>query len=142
MDLTQICAENCKMYVQQDIKVRTYDVDYMQIVNNTVYVKWFENLRMAILDEYFPLSDMMAEHNSPILSETHIKYLHPVTLTSKPIGKAWISEIDRSKWVAQIVIYEGDKVYCEGRQIGYYFNLDRNRPVRFPEDFMEYYHSL
>lgn len=142
MDLNRISPQECKMYVQQEIKVRTYDVDYMQIVNNTVYVKWFENLRMAILDKYFPLSDMMAEGNSPILSETNIKYFHPMTLTSKPIGKAWISEIDRSRWVAHILICEGDRIYCEGRQTGYYFNLNRNKPVRFPKDFLEYYNSL
>ena len=35
------------------IKVHSYDVDYMRIVNNTVYVKWFEDLRMAMLDKCF-----------------------------------------------------------------------------------------
>lgn len=131
-----------KMYIEHPIIVRTYDVDYMQIVNNTVYVKWFEDLRMAILDKYFPLEDMLDENNSPILAETHIKYFYPITLKSKPSGRAWISEIDRSKWIATFEIFEGDKIYCQGYQVGYYFNMDRNKPVRFPNDFLKYYESL
>lgn len=131
-----------KMYVEQLINVRTYDVDYMQIVNNTVYVKWFEDLRMAILDKYFPLQEMLEEKNTPILAETHIKYLHSITLKSRPMGRAWISEIDRSKWIANFEISEGDRVYCQGYQIGYYFNMETNRPVRFPKDFLEYYENL
>ena len=53
MDATEQTAR--KMYIEQAIQVKTYDTDYMQIVSNTVYVTWFEDLRMAILDQYFPL---------------------------------------------------------------------------------------
>ena len=65
---------NKKFYLEAPVKVHTYDTDYMGIVSNTVYPKYFEDLRNAILDKYFPLEDMMKEHNTPILSETHIKY--------------------------------------------------------------------
>ena len=66
---------NKKFYLEAPVKVHTYDTDYMGIVSNTVYPKYFEDLRNAILDKYFPLEDMMKEHNTPILSETHIKYI-------------------------------------------------------------------
>lgn len=56
-----------KMLVERNIEVHTYDVDFMQIVNNTVYVKWFEDLRMAMMDEYLPLTETMKDGNSPIL---------------------------------------------------------------------------
>lgn len=134
--------EKRRMLVEMPIKVHSYDMDYMQIVNNTVYVKWFEDLRMAMLDQYFPLTEMMKENNTPILAETHVKYQRSVTLDSKPIGRVWLSELGASKWVAQFEIVEGDVVYCTGSQMGYYFNLDRHRPVRFPESFVNLYHSL
>lgn len=63
--------EKRRMLVEMPVKVHSYDVDYMQIVNNTVYVKWFEDLRMAMLDQYFPLTEMMKENNTPILAETY-----------------------------------------------------------------------
>ena len=131
-----------KMYVQMPIKVKTYDVDYMLIVNNTVYVKWFEDMRIAIVDKFFPLEEMLKENNSPILAETHIKYRHPIALESHPIGHAWISQLDRSRWVASFEIVEGDTVYCDGFQVGYYYNLNRHRPVRFPQSILDLYDSL
>ncbi len=53
------------MYIEQSIKVKSYYTDYMQIVNNTFYVKWFKDLRIAILNKYFPLEEMLKENNSP-----------------------------------------------------------------------------
>jgi acyl-CoA thioester hydrolase len=108
----------------------------MQIVNNTVYVKWFEDLRTAILDEYFPLEEMLRDNNSPILAETHVKYIRPLTLSNKPTGKAWIDELGKSRWTARFEIEENGTLYCEGHQVGYYFNMKEMRPVRFPEQLL------
>ena len=116
--------------------VHSYDVDFMQIVNNTVYVRWFEDLRMAMLEKYFPLNRMLEDNNTPVLSETHVKYLRPVTLSSKPVGRVWISEAGKSKWTASFEIVEDDTVYCTGSQTGYYFNLENKRPTRFPDEFL------
>lgn len=131
-----------RMLVEMPIKVHSYDVDYMQIVNNTVYVKWFEDLRLALLDEFFPLTEMMKGNNTPILAETHVKYQRPVKLDSKPVGRVWLSELDSIRWVAQFEIVEEETVYCTGSQVGYYFNLERNRLTRFPEDFVNNFNSL
>ena len=131
-----------KMFVELPIKVKTYDVDYMQIVSNTVYPKYFEDLRIAILDKYFPLQEMMKENNTPILAETNIKYKRPVTLNSNPVGRAWMEEMEKSRWKVRIEIVEDDKILCEGYQIGYYFNLTKNRPVRFPEGLLEKFKRL
>ena len=133
---------NKKMYVEEPIKVRSYDTDYMQIVSNTVYVKWFEDLRTSILDIYFPLEDMLKENNTPILAETQVQYLRPITLQNKPIGKAWIEELGASKWVASFEIVEGDQIFCKGKQIGYYFNMTSKRPVRFPADLIESFNNM
>lgn len=133
---------NKKFYLEAPVKVHTYDTDYMGIVSNTVYPRYFEDLRNAILDKYFPLEDMMKEHNTPILSETHIKYIRPLTLETSPTGKVNITLVGASRWEADIEISDENRVYCTGHQVGYYFNLDSNRPVRFPKDFLEYYESL
>ena len=130
------------MLVEQAIKVKSYDTDYMQIVNNTVYVKWFEDLRRLILDEYFPLEEMLKDNNTPILSETYVKYLRPITFNDRPVGKAWIEELKNSRWVTRFEIIENDKVYCEGKQVGYFYNMEKKRPVRFPEELIKFYNSL
>ncbi|MBR5466396.1 MAG: acyl-CoA thioesterase [Bacteroidaceae bacterium] len=131
-----------KFYLECPIKVNTYDTDYMGIVSNTVYPKYFENLRNEILDKYFPLEEMLKEKNTPILAETHIWYKRPLTLESRPIGKINVTLSGASRWEAEIEIVEGERIYCKGHQVGYYFNLERNKPVRFPKEFLEKYESI
>jgi len=135
-------STNKKMYVELPIKIKSYDTDYMKIVSNTVYVKWFEDLRTEILDKYFPLNEMLKENKTPILSETHIKFIRPLTLQNNPIGKAWISELGKSKWVVNLEITEDNVLYCEGQQAGYYFDMATNKPTRFNQEFIDYYNSL
>lgn len=134
--------EKRKMLVIRDLQVHSYDVDFMQIVNNTVYVKWFEDLRMAILDENFPLPEMLRDGNSPILSETRIQYKHPVTFDSHPVGYAWMAELQKGRWTIELEIREGDRIYATGRQTGYYFNMASHRPVRFPDFLLEKYDAM
>lgn len=134
--------EKTKMYIEEPIRISTYDLDYMSIVNNTAYTKYLEDLRMSLLNKYFPLREMMAQHNTPIIAETHIYYKHPISLNSNPVGRARISALGKSKWECEYEIVEGDKVYCTALQVCYYFNLDTNRPTRFPQEFIELYNNM
>ena len=43
---------------------------------------------------------------------------------------------------AEIEIVEGERIYCTAHQVGYYFNMERNKPVRFPKEFLDYYESI
>lgn len=127
------------MEVEMPIPVHGYDVDFMGIVNNTVYVKWLEDLRMAILDKYFPLQEMLKDGNSPILAETAIQYKYPVTFDSHPVGHCKIWLTGRSRWVAEHLIEGDGRIYATAQQSGYYFNIEHKRPVAFPEEWCQKY---
>ena len=43
---------------------------------------------------------------------------------------------------AEIEIVEGERTFCTARQVGYYFNMYRNKPVHFPKEFLDYYESI
>lgn len=131
-----------KMLVERAIPVHTYDVDFMGIVSNTVYVKWFEDLRMAIMDEYFPLTDALKEGNSPILAETLVQYRHPITFSNHPSGRAWMVDMHKSSWTIEFEIFEGERIFCTGRQTGYYFNMAGKRPVRWPAELLERFNNM
>lgn len=130
------------MLVERAIQVHSYDVDFMQIVNNTVYVKWFEDLRMAIMDEYFPLTEALKEGNSPILAETLVQYKRPVTFSDHPRGRAWMVDMHKSSWTIEFKIFEGDRIFCVGRQTGYYFNVASKRPVRWPAALLDLFNNM
>ncbi|MCF0200448.1 MAG: acyl-CoA thioesterase [Bacteroidales bacterium] len=128
-----------KMYIEMPIQVHSYDVDFMQIVNNTVYVKWLEDMRMAILDKYLPLTELLKESKSPILSETKVQYKLPVTLESHPVGKCWVWLTGPSRWMAEFVIEEEGRVFATAQQSGCIFNVERRRPAPFPDAIIEQY---
>ncbi len=127
------------MTVDTPIIVRGYDVDFMGVVNNTVYVKWLEDMRMALLDKYFPLTQMLKDGNAPILAETSIQYKHPVTFNDHPVGHCRIHLIGRSRWQAEFEIEENGRVFATAQQTGYYFNIERHRPVPFPDQWLNQY---
>jgi acyl-CoA thioester hydrolase len=86
------------MLVEKEIRIGGYDIDAMGIVSNIVYVRWFEDLRMAILDKYYPYTQMMALSVSPILLKTEIEYKAALTIYDRPTGRCWMNRMSKSRW--------------------------------------------
>jgi len=127
------------LFVTKDIKINAYDIDFMLIVNNIVYVRWFEDLRFLLLDEHFPVEPLLKDNISPILSNTHVSYKQPLTIYDKPKGKAWLSSLGRIKWEVTVEISIKDKIYCSGVQNGCFYNIKTMRPIKTPEKLRELY---
>ena len=130
-----------KLFITCPITVYPYDVDFMQIVNNITYLRWFENLRVHLVERFFPLVEMVEQKCAPILSESRIKYLKPVLLSSSPMGSARMTSLTPSRWTIELEIYENDTVYCTGTQSGYYLDLIRKRVTRIPQKFLDLYNN-
>ncbi len=111
----------------------------MGIVNNIVYVRWFEDLRSRLLDGVFPLKDMLACGKSLILYETHIRHLRPLTLGSEPLGRVWLERLDRPLWKMRLEISDRGVCCCEGWQRGCFYDLAQRRSAPFPPDFLKHF---
>jgi acyl-CoA thioester hydrolase len=129
------------LIVEKPIRINAYDIDVMGIVSNTVYVRWFEDLRFALLDEYFPVEPLLEQNISPILSNTHVAYKQSLIFFDKPIGRAWLSGLGKIKWEVTLEIIVNGKICCKGLQDGAFFDLQRKRPIKTPEKLMEIYQS-
>jgi acyl-CoA thioester hydrolase len=127
------------MMVEQNIPIRAYDVDAMGIVGNIVYVRWFEDLRHAFLDRYYPYHEMMGLNLSPVLIKTEVIYKAPLTIRDTPVGKCWMSNLGRTKWEMTFEIYSHDTLYCVGKQVGCIFDLEKNRAAPIPDRIIEEY---
>ncbi len=42
---------NHRHAIERDLPIRTYDIDFAGIVSNIVYVRWLEDLRLAMMEE-------------------------------------------------------------------------------------------
>ncbi len=121
--------------IEMSIRVNGYDVDFQGVVNNIVYVRWFDDLRYRLLDAYLPLEQQMAAGFGPVVTSTFVEYKRPIRMHDKPVGHLWVTEAGRLRWAVGIEILVGDAVAATGVQTGVFINLKTLRPVRVPEVF-------
>jgi len=85
-------------FYEQPLPVRTYDIDFAGIVSNIVFIRWLEDLRLALLDQAYPLIQALAEDVAPILLATRINYRRPVTIADSLVGRIRVAGLSRVRW--------------------------------------------
>ena len=118
--------------VERDIAVKTYDIDFAGIVSNIVYIRWLEDLRLAMMDESYPLPRALAEDFAPILLETRISYGRPLTIQDRPRGRIWVKRMERIRWVLAAEFFDDAVRYATAKQTGLFIRLSTRRPVAIP----------
>ena len=108
-------------------------------MSNIVYIRWFEDMRLAILSNSFPLEEQMAAGFVPILLQTKIDYKQSLVLGDQPIGKMWVESLESLRWVVSAEITIGDKIAAFGQQMGVFVNIDTKKPMRIPERMKQQY---
>jgi acyl-CoA thioester hydrolase len=121
------------------LPVRTYDIDFAGIVSNIVYVRWFEDMRLAMLDHSFPLAEQLQQGFAPIVLQTKIDYKQSIVLGDRPIGKMWVESLESLRWVVSAEIVTGDKISAIGQQMGIFLNLETKKPIKMPERMKQSY---
>jgi len=125
--------------VEREIPVRTYDIDFAGIVGNIVYVRWLEDLRLAMMEAAYPIARALAEDVAPILLETRIAYERPVTLQDALRGRIWVTEMGRIKWRLAAEFLVGDECRARAEQTGLFIRLSTRRPIAPPPELRRFY---
>lgn len=125
------------LLIERPIVVRTYDIDFANIVHNIVYLRWLEDLRSEILVDVLPIDEILATGISPILIRTEIDYRFPVRIGDAIVGRMWVAELSRTRWTLASEIILGEQVCAAARQSGYFADLRTLRPVRIPDKLRE-----
>jgi len=123
--------------VERDLPVRTYDIDFAGIVSNIVYIRWIEDLRLAMMAEAYPIARALAEDTAPILLETRIAYERPVTIHDVVKGRMWVTEMGRIKWHLAAEFVVGGRVHARAEQVGLFIRLSTRRPIAPPRALRE-----
>lgn len=121
------------LLVELTFTVRTYDIDFANIVHNAVYIRWLEALRQEILVDHMPIEEMLAQQISPILTRTEIDYRRPVQFGDEVRGRMWVRELGRTRWTVSGEIVSGQTVAAAAVQSGYFASLETLSPVRVPQ---------
>ncbi|BDI19198.1 acyl-CoA thioesterase [Nostoc cf. commune SO-36] len=121
------------------IPVRTYDIDFMGIVSNIVYIRWLEDLRLKFLDEHWQLNQQIEQGYTPILAGTEIEYKRPIKIIDQVIGRLWLSNLGRLKWTIQAEILSNNELAAVATQKGGFVSLQNNRLIPIPEELQKKY---
>ena len=119
-------------YYEQPLAIRTYDIDFAGIVSNIVFVRWLEDLRLALMDQAYPLAQAVAEDVAPVLLSTRIAYRRPVTIGDALRGRIRVVALGRVRWQIEARFVVGDEVHAEAEQNGFFMRLSTRRPVAIP----------
>ncbi len=126
-------GERRPLLIERPIVVRTYDIDFANIVHNIVYFRWLEDLRSEILTDVLPIDEILSTGISPILTASAIEYKWPVRIGDAVAGRMWVAELSRTRWTLAAEIVVGERVCAAARQSGYFADLKTLRPVRVPD---------
>jgi acyl-CoA thioester hydrolase len=121
------------------IPVKTYDIDFMGIVSNIVYIRWLEDLRLKFLDEHWQLNQQIEQGYTPILAGTEIEYKRPIKIIDRVIGRLWLSGLGRLKWTVQAEILSNNELAAVASQKGGFVSLQNNRLIPIPEKLQKKY---
>jgi acyl-CoA thioester hydrolase len=115
------------------LPVRTYDIDFAGVVSNIVYVRWLEDLRLALMAEAYPIGRALADDVAPVLLGTRIAYERPVTIGDALRGRMWVTRMGRVRWsvAAEFTVHEARHARAE--QDGLFIRLSTRRPIAVPE---------
>lgn len=125
------------LFVERSFRVKTYDIDFAGHVSNVTYIRWLEDLRLAVLDEYLPLEQLMADGYAPVLIRTEIDYTSAIRLFEPVMGRMWATEAGIVRIGLEAVFTVGERVCATARQEGVMAALADGRPVRLPARLRE-----
>ncbi|MFM9267953.1 thioesterase family protein [Tychonema sp. BBK16] len=125
--------------IELSFPVQTYDIDFAGIVSNIVYIRWLEDLRIALGAAYYPVQKMLQNGVVPMLMKTAIEYKQPISIFDKPTGKIWISKMKSLKLMMDAEIIVAGKVAAIAQQSGCFIELSTRKPVPIPSEFSQAY---
>ena len=128
-----------KRFVERPFPPRTYDIDFAGIVGNAVYIRWLEDLRLALMDEVYPIARALTDDVAPILLSTKIEYLKPATIGDAVAGRMWVPAMERIKWHVAAEFVVGDAVLARAEQVGLFIRLSTKKPIAPPEPLRRHY---
>ena len=110
---------------KQQFVVHTYDIDAAGHVNNTVYVRWLEQLRNKIVEQVFGFKNLLAQRYYFVVAAGDLRYRKQITLFEEPIGEMILESYTRGIFILKAVLtVNGQKVFT-GVQKCVLMNLEK-----------------
>jgi acyl-CoA thioester hydrolase len=120
-------------FYERRLPVQTYDIDFVGVVSNIVFIRWLEDLRLGLMEQAYPLVQALAEDVAPILVATRIAYRRPVTIADTLVGRMRVASLGRVRWRLAAEFTVGGAIHAAAEQEGLFMRLSTRRPIAIPE---------
>jgi acyl-CoA thioester hydrolase len=116
------------------MSLRWGDMDAMRHINNTVYFRYFEQARIAWLEQFGLLGEASAE--GPILASVSCNFLKPLTYPGDIIVHQVVTKIGTSSITMDLSIVREDEphlVYARGASVMVWMDYAKGRAAPWPK---------
>ena len=119
------------------IDVKPYDIDAAGHVNNTVYVRWLEDLRIRLFENFLPINELLKQNQHLVVTSTAINYKKQISLSDNPVASMQMIRFDRVIWVLNAEFIVNDSLAAFAEQKCVVVNLLNNKIQKPPAGLTE-----
>lgn len=130
-------SDNNLFSAEIQFDVKPYDIDAAGHLNNTVYVRWLEDLRIKLFEKFLPVNILLKQNQYLVVTSTDIKYKKQISLNDKPIGRIWLERFDRVIWVLKAEFIVNDSLVAFAEQKCVVVNLLTNKIQKPPAELVK-----
>lgn len=118
-----------------EANVEWADMDAFGHVNNTIYFRYFERVRIALLEECHYREFMLENHTGPILASTQCRFKAPMTYPDTCLIGTSISKLEEDRLLMSYAIYSHKlgRVTAEGDGLLVYYDYEKSEKTKIPD---------
>lgn len=129
--------------VEIPIVVKWGDMDALQHVNNTVFFRYFETVRLAHLDRIEPMESLAEKGFYPILAATSCAFTKPLKYPDTIQCACRISSVGRTSFVQEYRIYDGNgDLAATGDGVIVLMDLETHKKTPIPDFILKKIYAL
>lgn len=132
-----------RLTLQMSMPIRWGDMDAMGHVNNTVYFRYMESVRIAWLHAVAGAPDAGGE--GPVIVNTFCNFLRPLKYPGEVLAKHYVSDPGRSSFLTWITLERVDEpglLYGTGGAKTVWVNHRQERSVALPQSIRRWLEAV
>lgn len=117
------------------IPIRFRDLDPLNHVNNAIFSTYFEEARIAFIQEVDQLAEQLKNGYSFVLANLEIAFVHPAKYPADLLIGSGIKKMGNTSITSYQAIYtaEDKKLAAVAEAHGVWFDLAKQRPTKLPK---------
>lgn len=110
------------------------DMDALQHINNTVYFRYFEDVRVVMLDELRVFTHMQESGVGPVVASTRCDYRSPLVYPDTITTVSWVEDIREKRYTMKYKIFshQQEKCVAEGEALVVYCDFSTGKSCPIP----------